>query len=88
MNSSFLYHAWGLYDHKCSGIEYKGNTIILHIETKTLKKTVVAVGCALHRGGRCHGISVSVVSEWRWTVVEWWWGRIVSQSRHFVAVNL
>ena len=38
MNSSFLYHAWGLYDHKCSRIEYKGNTIILHIETKTPKK--------------------------------------------------
>ena len=39
MDSCFLYHAWGQYDHKCSGIEYKGNTIILHIETETLKKT-------------------------------------------------
>ena len=39
MNSSFLYHAWGLYGHKCSGVEYKGNTIILHIETQTPKKT-------------------------------------------------
>ena len=38
MNSSFLYHAWGLYDHNCSGIEYKGNTIILHVETKTPKR--------------------------------------------------
>ena len=34
MNSGFLYHAWGLYDHKCSGIEYKGNTIILHVQSK------------------------------------------------------
>lgn len=32
MNSSFLYHAWGLYNHKCTREEYKGNTIILHIE--------------------------------------------------------
>ena len=28
MNSSFLYHAWGLYHHKCLQEEYKGNTII------------------------------------------------------------
>ena len=34
MNSSFLYHAWDLYDHECSGIEYKGNTIILHVQSK------------------------------------------------------
>ena len=44
MNSSFLYHAWDLYDHECSGIEYKGNTIILHIETKTPKKTCPQCG--------------------------------------------
>ena len=30
MNSSFLYHAWGLYSHKCTREEYKGNTIILY----------------------------------------------------------
>ena len=36
MNSSFLYHAWDLCDHKCSRIEYKGNTIILHVETNTI----------------------------------------------------
>ena len=24
MNSSFLYHAWGLYHHKCLREEYKG----------------------------------------------------------------
>ena len=24
MNSSFLYHAWGLYHHKCLQEEYKG----------------------------------------------------------------
>ena len=34
MNSSFLYHAWGLYTHECSREEYKGNTIILHIQAK------------------------------------------------------
>lgn len=35
MNSSFLYHGWGLYSHKCTREEYKGNTIILHVETKS-----------------------------------------------------
>ena len=39
MNSSFLYHVWGLYNHKCSREEYKGNTIILHVETKGRIKT-------------------------------------------------
>ena len=34
MNSSFLYHAWGLYNHKCICEEYKDNTIILNIEAK------------------------------------------------------
>ena len=38
MNSSFLYHAWGLYHHKCLREEYKGNTIILHIESKHAPK--------------------------------------------------
>ena len=38
MNSSFLYHAWGLYHHKCLREEYKGNTIILHIEGKRSPK--------------------------------------------------
>ena len=38
MNSSFLYHAWGLYHHKCLREEYKGNTIILHIESKRAPK--------------------------------------------------
>lgn len=38
MNSSFLYHAWGLYTHKCTREEYKGNTIILHVEAKDRKK--------------------------------------------------
>ncbi|WP_298452177.1 helix-turn-helix domain-containing protein, partial [uncultured Prevotella sp.] len=44
MNSSFLYHAWGLYSHKCTREEYKGNTIILHIETKELQKTCPLCG--------------------------------------------
>jgi len=30
MNSSFLYHALGLYNHKCTREEYKGNTIMVH----------------------------------------------------------
>lgn len=34
MNSSFLYHGWGLYSHRCTKEEYKGNTIILHVEAK------------------------------------------------------
>lgn len=34
MNSSFLYHAWGLYSHECTRVEYKGNTIILHVQAK------------------------------------------------------
>ena len=38
MNSSFLYHVWGLYHHKCLREEYKGNTIILHIESKRYPK--------------------------------------------------
>ena len=38
MNSSFLYHAWGLYHHKCLREEHKGNTIILHIESKRAPK--------------------------------------------------
>ena len=28
MNSSFLYHAWGLYSLECTREEYKGNTIV------------------------------------------------------------
>ena len=38
MNSSFLYHAWGLYTHKCTREEYKGITIILHVEAKDCEK--------------------------------------------------
>ena len=44
MNNSFLYHAWGLYSHKCTREEYKGNTIILHIETKERQKTCPLCG--------------------------------------------
>ena len=39
MNSIFLYHAWGLYTHECIREEYKGNTIILHVQTKERIKT-------------------------------------------------
>ncbi|MDU2330149.1 MAG: transposase family protein [Prevotella bivia] len=34
MNSSFLYHAWGLYSLECTREEYKGNKIILHVQNK------------------------------------------------------
>ena len=44
MNSSFLYHAWGLYNHKCTREEYKGNTIILHVESKERQKVCPQCG--------------------------------------------
>ena len=34
MNSSFLYHAWGLYSLECTKEEYKGNKIIQHVQSK------------------------------------------------------
>jgi len=34
MNSSFLYHAWGLYTHEYTCEENKGNRIILHVQAK------------------------------------------------------
>ena len=34
MNSSFLYHAWGLYSLECTKEEYIGNKIILHVQSK------------------------------------------------------
>lgn len=46
MNSSFLYHAWGLYTLECTKEEYKGNTIILHVQTK--KRLSVCPKCG-HR---------------------------------------
>lgn len=47
MNSSFLYHAWGLYSLECTKEEYKGNTIILHVQSK--KRLLVCPKC-----GKCH----------------------------------
>ena len=44
MNSSFLYHAWGLYTLECTREEYKGNTIILHVQTKERIKTCPCCG--------------------------------------------
>ena len=40
----FLYHAWGLYTHECTREEYKGNTIILHIQTKDREKVCPRCG--------------------------------------------
>lgn len=45
MNSSFLYHAWGLYNHICTREEYKGNTIILHVEAKERQIECPKCGC-------------------------------------------
>ena len=45
MNSSFLYHAWGLYNHICTREEYKGDTIILHIEAKERQIECPKCGC-------------------------------------------
>ena len=44
MNSSFLYHAWGLYTLECTREEYKGNTIILHVQTKEREKVCPKCG--------------------------------------------
>ena len=44
MNSSFLYHAWGLYTLECTREEYKGDTIILHVQTKERIKTCPRCG--------------------------------------------
>ena len=44
MNSSFLYHVWGLYTHECTREEYKGNTIILHVQTKEREKVCPKCG--------------------------------------------
>ena len=43
MNSSFLYHAWGLYSLECTREEYKGNTIILNVQSK--KRLCVCPKC-------------------------------------------
>lgn len=37
MNRSFLYHALGLYSLKCTRVQYKGKTIILHTVSKQPK---------------------------------------------------
>ena len=34
MNSSFLYHAWGIHSLECTKEEFKCNTIILHVQSK------------------------------------------------------
>ena len=58
MNSSFLYHAWGLYSLECTREEYKGNTIILHVQSKSLKRLVPSAGSAIwSRTDTVQGIS-------------------------------
>ena len=46
MNSSFLYHAWGLYQHNCLCEKYKGNTIILHLQSNDSLKCCPKCGHA------------------------------------------
>ena len=46
MNSSFYIMLGGLYHHKCLREEYKGNTIILHIESKRAPKCCPKCGHA------------------------------------------
>ena len=42
MNSSFLYHAWGLYSHECKKEKKKGN--ILHVQAKKRQTTCPLCG--------------------------------------------
>lgn len=52
MNSIFLYHAWGLYSLECTREEYKGNIIILHVQSKKPQKTCPKCGkCNLVKNG-------------------------------------
>ena len=54
MNSSFLYHAWGLYSHECTREEYKGNTIILHVKATKRQTTCPLCGNrSLVKNGYC-----------------------------------
>ena len=66
MNSSFLYHAWGLYHHKCLREEYKGNTIILHIESKQAPKCCPKCGHAhLVKNGFSHSRLYQPSDRWK-----------------------
>ena len=49
MNSSFLYHAWGLYSFECTREEYKGNTIQLFFmcKAKNAKRNVLSAESAI-----------------------------------------
>lgn len=52
MNSSFLYHAWGLYTHECTCEEYKGNRIILHVQAKDRIRCCPCCGaCSVVKNG-------------------------------------
>jgi transposase len=47
MDRSFLYHGFGLYSHECTRTEYKGNTIIFHVQAKERQK--VCPKCGEHK---------------------------------------
>ena len=46
MNSSFLYHAFGLYAMECTREEYKGKTLILNVRHRDHKK--ICPSCGSH----------------------------------------
>lgn len=53
MNSSFLSQAWGVRGLKCTREQYKGNTIILHVQNKKRKKVCPKCGrCSLVKNGK------------------------------------
>lgn len=45
INSSFLYHGFGLYNYICTRVSYKGNTIIFNVESKERLKCCPKCGC-------------------------------------------
>lgn len=62
MNSSFLYHAWGLYSFECTREEYKGNAIQLFFmcKAKSLKRLVPSAESAIwSRTDTVQGISLA-----------------------------
>jgi hypothetical protein len=47
MNTSFLYHAFGIREQECSQVRYEDKQIVLNLQTKTSKLlcSVVKRGC-------------------------------------------
>ena len=47
MNSSFLYYAWGLYNHICTHQEYKGIPLFCMLKQKSVKLSVPNANAAI-----------------------------------------